>query len=237
MADQISNLKEGETVFFTFPNSGIVFQRVPKLYMDRINKVTQEAVDTDFENTKEAGYKLTANIKRECDLTEELADHLLPWISSLARYHNDHSHPHHISEVVGVVHPSKHLRFRFKDLWANFQKKHEFHPHHIHGGVYSFVIWTKMPYKIEEEIDVFPKATLKCASMFTALYTDILGVPRSFPIPADESYEGIICLFPSRLGHLVYPFYTSEGFRIGVSGDLVVDIDETHHDTHEEGNH
>ena len=122
MADQISNVKEGETVFFTFPNNGMVFQRVPKLYMDRINKITQSMVDTDFETAKEAGYKLTANIKRECDLTEELSEHLLPWISSLAHFHNQRSQPHHITEVTGVVHPERHLQFRFKDLWANFQK-------------------------------------------------------------------------------------------------------------------
>lgn len=234
MADQISELKEGETVFFTFPNNGVVFQRVPKIYMDRIKKVTNDLVDSDFENAKEAGYKLTANIKRECDLTEELAEHLLPWISQLANFHNHRSHPHHISEVTGIVDPHKHLRFKFKDIWANFQKKHEFHPHHIHGGVYSFVIWVKMPYKVEEEIAVFPKATLKCASMFTMMYTDIMGVARSFPVPADESYEGIICLFPAKLGHLVYPFYTSDEYRIGVSGDLIIDWDDTEHT---EGDH
>lgn len=223
MADQISELKEGEAVFFTFPNSGVMFQRVPKDIMDKINEVVDNHIDTNFENAVEAGYKLTANINQECDMTEALNETLLPYISKLALSHNHASHPHHINEVTGVIHPEKKLNFRFKDLWANFQKKHEFHPHHIHGGVYSFVIWVRMPYKAEDEFAVFPKATLKCASSFVIYYTDILGQTRSFPVPADNSYEGIICLFPSRLGHSVNPFYTSDDYRVGVSGDLVID--------------
>ena len=58
MADQISELKEGEAVFFTFPNSGVMFQRVPKDIMDKINEVVDNHIDTNFENAVEAGYKL-----------------------------------------------------------------------------------------------------------------------------------------------------------------------------------
>ena len=31
------------------------------------------------------------------------------------------------------------------DLWVNYQYKHEFNPYHFHGGMYSFVIWMKIP--------------------------------------------------------------------------------------------
>jgi len=223
MADQISNLQGDQALFYTFPNNGVVFHRVPEDIMSKVREVTDGAVEKEFEGSVEAGYKLTANISREYDFTKELAPVLLDYINSLIDLHNHRSQPHFINEVVNVAsHPR---RFKFKDVWANFQKKHEFHPHHIHGGVYSFVIWTKIPYNIQDEIAVFPKATLKCASMFVFYYTDILGQIRSHPIPVDHPYEGIICLFPKGLGHSVNPFYTSDDYRIAVSGDIVMDTD------------
>lgn len=223
MADQISELHGDQALFFTFPNNGVLFSRVPEDIMSEVTKVTDGLVERNFEGGLQAGYKLTANIDKEFDFTKELGPVLLDYICSLIHVHDRQSQPHHISQVVNVAsHPR---RFKFKDVWANFQKKHEFHPHHIHGGVYSFVIWTKIPYNIEDEIAVFPNATLKCASMFTFYYTDILGQVRSFPVPVDKCHEGIICLFPKGLGHSVNPFYTSDDYRIAVSGDIVMDTD------------
>jgi len=37
------------------------------------------------------------------------------------------------------------------NLWVNFQKKYEFNPFHMHDGLYSFVLWHKVPYKIDDE--------------------------------------------------------------------------------------
>jgi len=223
MKDQISSLQGDQALFFTFPNNGVVFHRVPDDLMSKVKDVTNKAVENGFEGSVEAGYKLTANIDKEYDFSKELAPVLLDYICGLIHLHDRRSQPHFINEVVNVAsHPRN---FKFKDVWANFQKKHEFHPHHIHGGVYSFVIWTKIPYKLEDELAMFPKATLKCASMFVFYYTDILGQVRSFPVPVDNDYEGIICLFPKGLGHSVNPFYTSDDYRIAVSGDIVMDTD------------
>jgi len=32
-----------------------------------------------------------------------------------------------------------------EELWVNFQKKYEYNPLHDHGGMFSFVIWMKIP--------------------------------------------------------------------------------------------
>jgi len=221
MADQISNLTSDQAVFYTFPNNGVLFSRVPDDIMNKVYEITDGAVAKNFEGAVEK--HITANIQREYDFTIELAPVLLDYINNLIAIHDQRSQPHHIGQVVNVAsHPRN---FKFKDVWANFQKKHEFHPHHIHGGVYSFVIWARIPYNVEDEIAVFPNATYKCASMFTFYYTDILGQVRSHPVPVDHSYEGIICLFPKGLGHSVNPFYTSDEYRIAVSGDIVMDTD------------
>lgn len=223
MADQISGLEPGQALFFTFPNTGIVFQRVPKEIMDPINTVVQKLLDDNFETGVKANYKLTANIAKEFDLSKELIPVMLDYIMGLAQWHDQMSHPHHVREVTGVMSSAK--RFKFKDIWVNFQKKHEFHPHHIHGGVYSFSLWPRIPYTIEDERTVYPESTLPVSGNFVAYYTDILGQTRSHHFPVDKSYEGIICFFPSKLGHSVNPFYTSDDYRVSISGDLIVDTD------------
>ena len=37
--------------------------------------------------------------------------------------------------------------FQVRDLWVNFQRKHEFNPFHDHSGALSFVLCVKIPYK------------------------------------------------------------------------------------------
>jgi hypothetical protein len=107
------------------------------------------------------------------------------------------------------------------NLWVNFQKKYEFNPMHVHDGLYSFVIWHKIPYKIDEE-----KARLKMkeidkrAGMFAFLFTGLDGKIHSEALPVDNSWEGKCALFPAKLNHLVYPFYTSDDYRISISGNL-----------------
>ena len=39
-------------------------------------------------------------------------------------------------------------------------------------------------------------------------------------VPVDKTYEGTIVMFPSEMLHAVYPFYTSDDYRISVSGNL-----------------
>ena len=108
------------------------------------------------------------------------------------------------------------------NLWVNFQKKYEFNPIHIHDGLYSFVIWHKIPYTIENE-----KARLskmedkeKKAGHFCFLYSGPDGRVLSEDIPVDKKYEGKMALFPASLNHQVYPFYTSDEQRITISGNV-----------------
>jgi hypothetical protein len=51
-----------------------------------------------------------------------------------------------------------------------------------------------------------------------------LGRIKQVPIPVDSSYEGTIMMFPSALNHGVYPFYTSDEYRISVSGNIRIKV-------------
>ena len=117
--------------------------------------------------------------------------------------------------------------FVLNGMWANKQKKHEFNPAHDHAGVFSFIIFLKIPYDLEEEYKVFPQTSTKAsASNLVFLITDTLGEILDIDVPADKSFEGKMLMFPAKLKHLVYPFYTSDDYRITVSGNISFSVEE-----------
>ena len=107
--------------------------------------------------------------------------------------------------------------------WVNYQKQCEFNPPHDHHGVYSFVIWLKIPYDFEEQNkNNVSNAKVKGAFSFT--FMDLFGSPESSIYKLNKGFEGIMLLFPSKLNHSVFPFYNCEEERISVSGNLLLDV-------------
>jgi hypothetical protein len=105
---------------------------------------------------------------------------------------------------------------------VNFQEKHEFNPLHDHTGVFSFVIWLKIPYLAETEKQFGPgnNSRAPLSGQFTFAYTDALGEIKKYDISADTTMENTMLIFPAKLHHEVYPFYSSDDFRISVSGNI-----------------
>jgi hypothetical protein len=56
--------------------------------------------------------------------------------------------------------------------------------------------------------------------MFAFLYSDSIGGINPFSIPVDKNMENNVILFPSNFYHMVYPFFSSDGYRISVSGNF-----------------
>jgi hypothetical protein len=92
--------------------------------------------------------------------------------------------------------------------------------------VFSFVIWAKIPYNLKNETALSPgvNSAQPLAGHFAFYYTNSLGNLCHFAIPADETMENMLLIFPSKLNHSVYPFYSSEDFRISVSGNVVFQV-------------
>jgi hypothetical protein len=114
--------------------------------------------------------------------------------------------------------------FKLTKTWVNFQKKYEFNPVHNHPGIYSFVLWIKIPYTVEEENKYFPvhHTDVNRSGRFSFTYLDVIGQLHSWVIPADKTYEKRLILWPSQLSHEVFPFYSSDEYRISISGNLEV---------------
>jgi hypothetical protein len=116
------------------------------------------------------------------------------------------------------------------DVWINFQKKHEYNPPHNHSGIYSFVIWYQIPYTIEDEINHSPKSIDQqpCVNgLFSFLTPNLTSRTRNIDehiLEIDSSKQGYVAIFPSILHHLVYPFYTSNSYRITIAGNIKSNI-------------
>jgi hypothetical protein len=103
--------------------------------------------------------------------------------------------------------------------WFNFQKKYEFVPMHIHDGVLSYSAWINIPYDKKDEHTYGQKF----AGCFQFSYHTITGNWSSQEIFIDKSFEGKLLIFPSNLPHCVYPFYSSDDYRISMSGNVLFD--------------
>ena len=109
-----------------------------------------------------------------------------------------------------------------KNWWVNFQKQHDFNPPHHHGGVYSFVIWLKIPVEFDDQNkDNITNSPVRSA--FQIHYQNILGEPDTFNYELGKNYEGKMLFFPSKLRHEVFPFYNCEDDRISISGNICID--------------
>lgn len=113
---------------------------------------------------------------------------------------------------------------KLEDVWVNFQAKHEYNPVHVHAGVFSYVIYIQIPYSLEDE-DSFPNSinsNTKSNSRFCFYAADQQGKVRDLKLDIDKSWEGKMIIFPACLSHQVYPFYTSDDYRISVAGNINV---------------
>ena len=120
----------------------------------------------------------------------------------------------------------KGVPYMLGSLWVNFQKQHEFNPMHNHSGVYSFVVFMKIPtvWKEQCEIPFVKESNSPKASAFEFVYIDIMGNLQTYTYHLDSSFEGIMLFFPAEINHQVYPFYNCEEERITISGNIVYDI-------------
>ena len=123
---------------------------------------------------------------------------------------------------LGSMSNQEEFRLMLFNTWVNFQKKHEFNPIHTHDGVFSFVIWHKVPFTQKDEYARFPnmKEDQIKAGHFAFVVTNQMGKIVQHDMCVDNTWEGKMALFPADLNHIVYPFYTSDDYRISISGNV-----------------
>ena len=109
-------------------------------------------------------------------------------------------------------------------MWVNYQKQNEFNPLHNHNGVYSFVIWMKIPTRHFEQNKnpIALRSNTQLISSFQFHYVNILGGNSNHTYEMNPEMEGTILFFPAKLLHCVYPFYNCDEDRISISGNIAL---------------
>ena len=184
-----------------------------KVSNDILRQVKEEAKyilenESEFQKYNKT---LAGNLEKEYSIqksTKILKDDLI----ALANEHHKHikgneDYPH----------------WNLTSMWINFQKKYEHNPLHDHGGNLSFVMWVQIPYDLQEELELSNCKTSNAPtnSLFSFVYTGVFGEIIDKEINVDKSYEGTIIMFNAKLKHLVYPFHTSDDYRISISGNII----------------
>jgi hypothetical protein len=196
-----------------FTNFGYVEDIVPESLINQLKEIVKEK-ELEKQNSNLAG-----NIKKEFKIPKALPV-MKPYIFQLIKKYED---SFHLLDTINYC--TDNVPLELEGMWVNFQEKHEFNPAHTHSGVYSFAIWLQVPYLIEDEREQGPgkESNHNAAGTFEFLYTTTLGNIAIKSLPVDRRWEGRIVFFPAKLHHQVHPFFTSDDYRISISGNIRLD--------------
>ena len=205
---------------FPLPNVGFTQGHIPiNIYQDLNQEIVNihtaaETGTLDKNGIMQMNFALAGQITKEYQITKsrELLD---PFLEEMGRAFQKEW------DYYPKENPNKNLKV--DSVWVNMQKKLEVNPLHNHDGTLSFVAWLHVPFKLEDERkveNVKNSRTVELASTFQFVYTTALGTIANCPMFVESGWEGRIVMFPAKLLHVVYPFQTSDDYRISIAGNL-----------------
>ena len=196
------------------PNVGLTNGKIPPNIYQALN---QEIVDihNDDSNTVKMNESLAGQITKEYQITKSLPL-LNPFLEEMGRaYQKEWNY-------YPKENPNDN-KLTVESVWVNMQKKLEVNPLHNHDGTLSFVEWLYVPFKLDDERNMENcknSRTVELASTFQFVYTTALGTIANCPMFVENGWEAKIVMFPAKLLHIVYPFQTSDDYRISIAGNL-----------------
>lgn len=185
-------------------NPGVLTGKLPEYFLSMIRNDVEKAFNKkSFYNSE-----LIGHIEEEYKI--DLSPELLNYLRSMT-----HKYQNKFNYLTDK-------RPHFMDFWVNKQKKYEFNPIHNHYGKIAWVIWVNIPYDLQEELEHSNNVASdkKRNSIFEFLFSKVTGEIRTHQLYLGKEDEGKVMMFPAGLKHTVYPFYTSDGYRISVAGNI-----------------
>ena len=163
---------------------------------------------------------LVGQIEKEYRLsdetTQQLSRILMPWCEE---YYNIFPMYPKSSDFSNLP-----LKLTLESAWINFQRKYEFNPLHTHNGVFSFVIWLQIPYLIDDEMNTPQMRGSNHSGQPGGLtFYTISPYGKIYPTYHNPKVNDAV-VFPASMAHSVNPFYTSDDYRISVSGNFIYDM-------------
>ena len=208
--------KGNEVVWFKEPL--YVETTISSDHLKELKEVAHKILDNS-DLSKNVNDSLAGNIEKEFSLGKSKKI-LEPYACSLADSYLEHIKKSKDDEQS--LDNNLESVYSFDDAWINFQKKYEFNPIHYHTGDFSYVLWVQIPYNLEEELSFSNcvNSNTPSNSLFNFSITNTAGKVVDHPLMIDKSWEGVMVLFPADMRHQVYPFYTSDDYRISIAGNL-----------------
>lgn len=199
---------------------GFMSLKLPTEIFSDLKKQSFDLLNNNFVGASRHNEKLYGAIEEE---------YLLPDITSLNKLFNAII-PHYFKFFYTEPRP-----FKLESVWINYQKKYEHNAFHNHNGNLSFVTWIQIPYNLDDERKVKNVVNSNNFQIETAGFAFFHGThDPTFAgvglrvLQVDKSYEGKMIIFNSRLPHSVYPFYTSDDYRISIAGNLSIENDSAY---------
>lgn len=205
------------------------FWVIEKQLDDSLMNQLKQIVDNIDRGKPKMKNKLAGQLDDEYPIT--YSDDVMKFINSSLLEHKDKINSYEKSYRAPTHYDTLKLEITNQQSWINFQKKYEYNPFHRHSGDFSFVIWYKIPYTSEDEVNSGPgqgkqKNKNGC---FSFIYDEKEADIREAVYLGDTKSEGTLLLFPAALPHLVYPFFSTNEERISFSGNLFLKTDEEAH--------
>ena len=203
------------------PNVGLTKGTIPPEIYQALNKeivdihMASETGTLDKNGILQMNPSLAGQITKEYEITKsrQLLD---PYLEEMGRaYQKEWNY-------YPKENPNNN-KLKVESVWVNMQKKLEVNPLHNHDGTLSFVAWLHVPFKLEDERNMENcknSRTVELSSTFQFVYTTALGNIVNCPMFVESGWEAKIVMFPAKLLHMVYPFQTSDDYRISIAGNL-----------------
>ena len=191
------------------PNPGITRGIIPsEIYQSVMQEIKE--IERNDAGVMKMNRTLAGQIEREYQL-EKSKQHIVPYLEQMGREYQKNWDYYQGQNL------------KVDSLWVNLQRKTEYNPIHNHDGVLSYVAWMDIPYKRSDELEQNhskDSRTKNLSSTFQFIYSSIVGQITHHVYEVENGWEGRIVMFPSKLLHIVYPFYTSDNYRISIAGNL-----------------
>ena len=191
------------------PNPGLTRGMIPQeIYQPVMQEIYE--IEADDRGIYKMNKTLAGQIEREYQL-EKSKDYIVPYLEEMAREYQKEWNYYQGQDL------------KVDSLWVNLQQKTEYNPIHNHDGILRYVAWLDIPYRHENEGNLEHtkhSRTKKFSASFQFIYNSVLGKIVNEVYNVENGWEGRIVMFPAELLHIVYPFYTSDGYRISIAGNL-----------------
>ena len=188
------------------PKPGIGIQPFgPMIYKNIMSDTWKDEINEAAKtSTIKANHRLAGNIDRQVeyqisqDSKSELIDYVLEYVDML--------YDQGISKFNSLPFRKNMESISLDKPWVNIQKKGEWNPHHMHDGMLSCIVYTKIPKILRDEWK-YPnqRSKLSTAGKVAFMYGEFMNFNRAGWGPI-ELEEKEIYIFPSWLNHCVYPF-------------------------------